>query len=262
MAESFNKGLEDLDRGPQPSDAADAPAFAETNERHPAVEALREKFGSVIGTHVVMSGDEHVVYVERNSAFEVLKFLKNDAGLRFDLCKDVTAIDYGGTRPLELFYELWSIPNKVQLRVKVVLPLNDLEADSVVPIWQTANWLERECYDMFGIEFRGHPDHRRILMPENYAEGHPLRKDFPLRGRFSRAEQTRRALMMDVDDHYTAEEMEVGGESASSDAHRPEPDSVHVAPDIHHDKDPALGNIPWTQRTRVEGGEATSGVNE
>jgi NADH-quinone oxidoreductase subunit C len=265
MADGFDKGLEGLDRGPQPSDAPEAPSFANTSEHHPSVAALREKFGSAIGTHVVMSGDEHVVYVDRDRAFEVLQFLKSDPATRFDLCKDITAIDYGASRPLELFYELWSIPHKRQLRVKVVLRTDDLAADSVVAIWQTANWLERECFDMFGIQFRNHPDLRRILMPENYAEGHPLRKDFPLRGRFTRAEQTRRALSMDVEDHYTDEEMNVGGESASSDAHQadmPEDVRESVEEDIHHDKDPAFGNIPWTQRTPVEGGEATSGVNE
>ena len=127
----------------------------------------------------------------------------------YDLLADVTAVDWGGSRPLELVYQLWSIPHRRALRVKAVLPLTALVVDSVEPIWSTANWLEREVFDLFGIRFRGHPDLRRIMMPENYAEGHPLRKDFPLRGRFSRAEQTRRALSIVVEDFYTPDEMAV-----------------------------------------------------
>ena len=100
--------------------------------------------------------------------------------------------------------------------MKAELPVDRLEIRSVVDLWNSANWMERETYDMFGIDFDGHPDLRRILMPENYAEGHPLRKDFPLRGRFSRAEQTRRALEMDVEDFYIPEEMAVYSDTGSA----------------------------------------------
>lgn len=221
MANEFDKGVAGLEQGPTASDFAESPVFTATDENHPSVDALRAQFGDAIHTHVLMSGDEHVVYVDRARSFEILSWLRQDGAQRYDLCKDITAIDYGGNRPLELFYELWSIPNKRQLRVKIVLPLDQLEVDSVVAIWHTADWLERETFDMFGINFVNHPDLRRILMPDNYAEGHPLRKDFPLRGRFTRAEQTRRALSMDVEDHYTPHEMDVGGApSSESDAPR------------------------------------------
>jgi NADH:ubiquinone oxidoreductase subunit C len=109
-------------------------------------------------------------------------------------------------------YQLWSVPHRRALRVKCELPLAALAIDSVEPLWRTADWLEREVYDLFGIEFRGHPDLRRIMMPENYAEGHPLRKDFPLRGRFTRAEQTRRALSQDPVDQYIPTELATGRE--------------------------------------------------
>ena len=132
----------------------------------------------------------------------------------------MTAVDYGGGRPLQVVYVLWSIPHRLSLRVKCELPLDALEIDSVVPLWQAANWLEREVYDLFGITFRGHPDLRRIMMPFDYAEGHPLRKDFPLRGRFGRAEQTRRALSQDVGRFYTEHDMEIGTGAARASAGR------------------------------------------
>lgn len=255
MTNGFHKGLDALDSGPVQSDQPASAATPGTSRPHPVVDAMRARFGDAVGTYVIMSGDENVVFVSRDSAYGILEWLKQEH--QFDLCKDISAIDYGGNRPLEVFYELWSIPNKQQLRVKVVLPVDDLEADSAVSIWQTANWLEREVYDLFGINFRNHPDMRRIMMPENYAEGHPLRKDFPLRGRFSRAEQTRRALTMDVEDHYTPEEMEVGGEPSESERARQDARTDAQQP-AGNEGDPALGNVPLTQRAPAQGGEAST----
>ncbi|MFW6206070.1 MAG: NADH-quinone oxidoreductase subunit C, partial [Gemmatimonadota bacterium] len=158
--------------------------------------------------HEVVAGDEHVVFIEPDRNVEILRWLRDDPDQRFDFLADVTAVDYGGGRPIQVVYQLWSIPHKRALRVKAELPLDELAIDTVVPLWSTANWLEREVYDLFGVEFRGHPDPRRIMMPENYAEGHPLRKDFPLRGRFSRSEQTRRALSYDLEVFYTPRELD------------------------------------------------------
>lgn len=210
MAEQrFEQGLRGLDTGPgaTPGDAADGFAPANDVPEHASVRALRERFPGAVQHHVVMSGDEHVVYVPAAQVSEVLAWLKADPSQAYDFLADLTAVDYGGGRPLEVVYQLWSISHKRALRVKALLPLNALEVDSVEPLWKAANWLEREVFDLFGIHFRGHPDLRRILMPETYAEGHPLRKDFPLRGRFSRAEQTHRALSMTVEDHYIPEEL-------------------------------------------------------
>ena len=130
-------------------------------------------------------------------------------------------MDYGGGRPLQVVYQLFSLAHKRALRVKCELRLDALEIESAFWLWRSANWLEREVYDLFGVTFRNHPDLRRILMPDDYAEGHPLRKDFPLRGRFSRAEQTRRALSQDLDHYYIQQEIELGGEPQSL------PPSVH-----------------------------------
>ena len=186
-----------------------------TQDEHPSVAALMGALGgNVVLRHEVQAGDEHVVFIEPARARELLGWLKDNEG--YDLLLDVTAVDFGGNRALQVVYQLWSIPNKRALRVKAELPLDALEIDSVVPLWNSANWLEREVYDLFGIDFTGHPDLRRILMPENYAEGHPLRKDFPLRGRFSRAEQTRRALEMDVEDFYIPEELSVYSDVGST----------------------------------------------
>jgi NADH-quinone oxidoreductase subunit C len=177
---------------------------------HPSVSAVRDAFGDAVLRHEVVAGDEHVVFVSEDRSFEILHWLRDDPAQLYNYLSDVTAVDYGAGRPIQVVYQLYSIPHRHVLRVKVELPVSELEIDSVVSLWECANWLEREVYDMFGVVFRGHPDLRRILMPANYAEGHPLRKDFPLRGRFSRAEQTRRALAQEPEDHYIGSEFGPG----------------------------------------------------
>lgn len=177
---------------------------------NPSVGALRVQFGAAVRRAAVTCG-ETIVYVARERAHDILAWLKDAPTERYDYLADVTAVEYRDReRPIELVYQLWSLDRKALLRVKVELPQDEsLEADSVVDLWQGANWLEREVYDMFGIIFRGHPDLRRILMWETYSEGHPLRKDFPLRGRFSRSEQVRQALSGELEAHYSMEELSI-----------------------------------------------------
>jgi NADH-quinone oxidoreductase subunit C len=141
----------------------------------------------------------------------VLSWLKETPGQEFNYLTDVTAVDYRDPeRPLEVVYQLRSLARRTDLRVKIPLDKRAaLEVDSVFDLWKGADWLEREVFDMFGVRFRGHPDLRRILMWDTYAEGHPLRKDFPLRGHFTRAEQTRQALAANPEAHYSIEELSI-----------------------------------------------------
>lgn len=176
----------------------------------PSVGALRAEFGASVSRHLVSCGDT-VVYVERDRSHDVLAWLKDTPGQAFDYLTDVTAVDYRDPeRPLEVVWQLRSLARKADLRIKAELDkAGPLEVRSVYDLWRGADWLEREVYDMFGISFTGHPDLRRILMWETYAEGYPLRKEFPLRGRFSRAEQTRQALAANPEAHYSMEELSI-----------------------------------------------------
>jgi NADH-quinone oxidoreductase subunit C len=174
----------------------------------PSVAALRTEFGPAIHRHVVSSG-QTFVYVDRDRSHDVLAWLRDTPGQEFNYLTDVTAVDYRDPeRPLEVVYQLRSLHRKADLRVKVALDKRaPLEVRSVYDLWRGSDWLEREVFDMFGVTFIGHPDLRRILMWETYAEGYPLRKDFPLRGHFSRAEQTRQALAANPEAHYSLEEL-------------------------------------------------------
>lgn len=172
--------------------------------------ALRAAFGGSVLRDRVSCGDA-IVWVEAARSHDILGWLRDTPGQEFNYLTDVTAVEYRDPEPpLEVVYQLRSLPRKTDLRVKVPLDKSaPLEVDSVWDLWKGADWLEREVYDMFGIRFRGHPDLRRILMWDTYAEGHPLRKDFPLRGHFTRAEQTRQALAANTEAHYSIEELSI-----------------------------------------------------
>lgn len=174
-------------------------------------QALQATFGDAIGRVLVARDGDTIVYARPERLRDVMRFLRDTPGQEYTYLVDVTAVEYRDReRPLEVVYFLRSLHRGADLRVKVELdPQGELAVDSVVPLWRGADWLEREVYDMFGVTFRGHPDLRRILMWETYAEGHPLRKDFPLRGRFSRAEQVRQALNANPEAHYSMEELSI-----------------------------------------------------
>jgi NADH-quinone oxidoreductase subunit C len=120
------------------------------------------------------------MYVSPDDVVAVARALRDTPALGFNLLADVTAVDFWPREPrFELVYLLVSIPNRLRLRMKVRLQGADPHVATVSRIWPAANWLEREVWDLFGIAFDGHPDPRRLLMPEDW-EGYPLRKDYPV----------------------------------------------------------------------------------
>ncbi|MBI4469499.1 MAG: NADH-quinone oxidoreductase subunit C [Acidobacteria bacterium] len=142
---------------------------------------LQERFKTDILEHKVQWG-ELTLTLARNSLVPACVYLRDASGLEFNFLSDLTAVDWGPEAEprFEVVYALYSIKHHHRLRLKVTLDEGE-RAGTVSTVWKTANWHEREVFDMFGIRFEGHPDLRRILMADDY-EGHPLRKDFPLRG--------------------------------------------------------------------------------
>ena len=150
--------------------------MADTNR---AVLKLKERFADAILDVKEFRG-EVTVTVKKEEILEVLKCLKTD--LRFNFLTDVTAVDYLGQDPrFMVVYQLYSIPNRERIRIKAPVGGANPSIDSATALWSTANWLEREVYDLMGITFNNHPDLRRILMTDDWV-GHPLRKDYPLQG--------------------------------------------------------------------------------
>lgn len=142
-------------------------------------EALTERFGDGIGETTLFAG-ETTVYVDRGSLLDVCTFLYHEAG--FTYLTDVLSIDrFTEVDRFEVGYNLVNIPEKKRIRLKVRVDEDDPVVPSVTGLWKGANWHEREAWDMMGIRFDGHPDHRRIYMPEDF-EYHPCRKEFPTLG--------------------------------------------------------------------------------
>jgi NADH-quinone oxidoreductase subunit C len=128
------------------------------------------------------------VSVSKKDFPKLMTFLKNDPELSFDYLTDVTGVDYLKQERdprFDLVYHLYSFKNNQRLRVKLGVPDEDLDVPTMSELWKAALWLEREAFEMFGFNFAGHPDLRRLLLPDVF-DGFPLRKDYPLRGRGER----------------------------------------------------------------------------
>ncbi|GJG88652.1 hypothetical protein tb265_38330 [Gemmatimonadetes bacterium T265] len=179
-------------------------------EPNPSAAALRAQFGDAVRRVDVVWG-ETTVEIDGARALDVVRWLHDEPTERYDMLVDVTAVEYRDPeQELEVVWHLRSLPFRRFLRLKAPLAKNaPLAVPSIEPVYKSANWLERECFDLFGVKFEGHPDLRRILTWESYREGHPLRKDFPLRGRFSRSEQLRQALSAEPEANYSMEELTV-----------------------------------------------------
>jgi NADH-quinone oxidoreductase subunit C len=155
------------EEGPKPTDASE----------HALVKKLKAKFGEAIGAASEFIG-QLSVYVDGQRIVEVCDFLKSDADASFNYLSDLTCVHYPDrrTEPFEMVYNLFAIEANERVRLKV---RTKDSVDSVTGVWPSANWLEREVFDLFGVCFNNHPDLRRLLLPPDW-EGHPLRKDFPL----------------------------------------------------------------------------------
>jgi NADH-quinone oxidoreductase subunit C len=151
---------------------------ASEDQKVPALSRLlAAKPDAVVTTHARL-GDATAV-VRASQLVDAMRFLRDDPALAFEMLTDVCAVDYLPRVPrFEVVYHLYSVAKNHRLRVKVLVDGDAPGVPSVTPLWESANWMEREVFDLYGIRFDGHPDLRRILLYDEF-EGHPLRKDYP-----------------------------------------------------------------------------------
>ncbi len=158
---------------------------------HPKVQ---DEIKKLAGSYLVETRSEQqavVGVIKPEAVYDVIAKLKYDTAMAFTYLIDITAVDYSKySQPMperfEIIYTMVSPHLGVRLHIRTFLPGENPVTVSIVPIFAGANWAEREVFDMYGIKFTGHPDLKRILMPENF-EGHPLKKEYPLKGRGERA---------------------------------------------------------------------------
>ncbi len=144
-----------------------------TNEIH---ERLKARFGDAVGPLSEPKIDAYCV-VQAQALLDVCRFLKTEPGLEIDFLEDETAVDWPKKNVIELVYHLLSYKHRHGIVLKVEADRAAPSVPSVEGVWKTANWFEREIFDLFGVDFPGHPDLRRIMLPDDWV-GHPLRKDY------------------------------------------------------------------------------------
>jgi NADH-quinone oxidoreductase subunit C len=157
------------------------------NEYPPYIAELQKLFGAKIEEVALLHG-QAVAVVRREAINDVLLHLRNDDKTLFDLFLDLTAVDYIARQPrFEVVIHLVSIPLGHRIRLKVRLDEDDCVMPTITPVYPSANWFERECFDLYGVRFEGHPNLTRILLYDGFV-GHPLRKDYPVDRRQPRIE--------------------------------------------------------------------------
>ncbi len=151
-------------------------------EANITINKLKSRFPeSVIESHAFRGDDTAII--RKEDILDICTFLREDSELLYNFMMDITAVDYFGQTPrFEVVYHLYSLAFNRRIRIKARVAESDCSMDSVVPLWPSANWFEREVYDMYGITFTNHPELRRILLYEEF-QGHPLRKDYPIKKR-------------------------------------------------------------------------------
>lgn len=165
------------------------PAIPTELENSATVKRFAERFGEAIHEVVFFQGETTLI-VDRARVVEICRFARDDETLKFDFLADLCGVDRMPAEPrFEVNYHLLSLSRSERLRLKIRVPENT-RVPTMTGVWPTANWHEREVFDLLGIEFENHPDLRRILCPEEW-NGHPLRKDYPMLGYEETAPQTK-----------------------------------------------------------------------
>jgi NADH-quinone oxidoreductase subunit C len=178
-------------------------------------ERLKARFGDDVGALSEPKIDQHCV-VKAERLVEVCRFLKTESGLDFDFLEDLTAVDWPKRNVIEVVYHLVSYKHRHVFKLKVEADRAAPVVPTAVVVWKTANWFEREVYDLFGVTFTGHPDLRRLMLPDDWI-GHPLRKDYQEAGGWHGISNVRENPLVELkrlDDAARAEKAAAAGPKA------------------------------------------------